>query len=459
MERTFLSGIKKEVIYCLQFLLLFIGGNCLSACTKGAQKVALIDPPNIIFILSDDLGSGDLSCYGHPYAQTPNIDQLAHTGLQLKRCYALGVTCAPSRAAFMTGRFPATLAGSSVANGFDQYPTLTEILQQNGYQTGHVGKWHMGNKQQLGSQPYGIEYINKQLRIPEVGAGKDDSLFAAAIDFIKRAKGKPFYLNIWSHAIHFPISTGSKFEILFDTIKVNEHDFSQWYLDNKIRPIRQAGLDLDSLMKQYLAEVYELDHHIGEIMQYLEANNLSENTIIVFSSDHGPAPIDLTIQESEDRKKQRYSLLGASGDFKGGKHTFEEGGVRIPFIIRWPAKIPVGTVDSSTVFSAVDFMPTLCGIIGLPTKEFQLSGEDMQASWLGKVQKRTHPLFWKTQAAGSSVTILDGDWKLYENLDSVETLYNLKSDPTENNNIAKAHPEIVRELRQKIDKWKAALPN
>jgi len=306
MERTFLSGIKKEIIYCLKVLLLFIGGNCLSACAKGAQKVTLIDPPNIIFILADDLGYGDLSCYGHPYAQTPNIDQLARTGLQLKRCYALGVTCAPSRAAFMTGRFPATLPGNSTINGFDEYLTLTDILRQNGYQTGHVGKWHMSNKQQLGPQPYGIEYINKQLRMPAAGEGKDDSLFAAAIDFMDRSKEKPFYLNIWCHTIHFPIGIGSKFETLFDTIKVNEHDFSQWYVDNKIRPIQQAGLNLDSLMKQYLAEVYDLDHHVGEIIQYLEENNLSENTIIVFSSDHGPAPIELDLQESEDRKKKRF---------------------------------------------------------------------------------------------------------------------------------------------------------
>ena len=162
-------------------------------------------PPNIVFLFADDLGYADIGCYGHPYAKTPAIDSLAQEGTRFTQFYVTGVTCNPSRTGAMTGIFPARYPKYAADFGFGKRVTITELLKQQGYHTGHFGKWHMGPEDSNGT--YGIDTIETIGKSPGQSKGRDDDLYSAAIEFIKENKDGPFYVNVWGHATHFPVNT------------------------------------------------------------------------------------------------------------------------------------------------------------------------------------------------------------------------------------------------------------
>lgn len=419
-----------------------------------AAPVLAARPPNIVFLFADDLGYGDLRCYGHPYARTPNIDRLATEGTRFTQFYVTGVTCCPSRTGFMTGKFPATFATYPAHGGFGNRITITELLKQAGYATGHFGKWHIGPETESGT--YGIDTIKLAGGSEGNERGRDAVIYDDAIAFIKTNRDRPFYINVWGHATHFPVNTSRGLVAEFKDVNVDRKDFSPT-MQHKFDECLQIGGDLDDSMRQYLGDVYQIDLNVGRVLRAIEELGLREKTIVVFSSDHGPAPV---LFRKKGPREYSNNMLGYAGEFRGGKHEQYEGGVRVPFILRWPGRISAGRVDGTSVISGIDWLPTLCAITGINIDSTDFDGEDISASWLGQEHRRTKPLFWKTSATGSPAAIRDDRWKLIYPLrgrGDVE-LYDLFTDPAETKNIASQHPRVAARLSTKVTAWTATLP-
>ncbi len=433
--------------YLLVAVLALVG---LSGVSRGASD----RPPNVVFMFADDLGYGDLGCYGHPYAKTPAIDQLAEEGTRFTQFYVTGVTCNPSRTGLMTGLFPARFPKYAADFGFGDRTTITELLKQRGYRIGHFGKWHIGPDDSNGT--YGIDVVQTIGKSREESSGRDDDLYSAAIDFIRENKDQPFYINVWGHATHFPVNTPDKLVDEFRDVTVDRNDFAP-PMQHKFDECLQIGGDLNESMRQYLGDVYQIDLNVGRVLAAIDELGLRENTIVVFSSDHGPAPVILANKGAREFSE---NMLGYAGEFRGGKHTQFEGGTRVPFIIRWPGHVQAGRVDNENICSFIDWMPTLCAITGIKTLPDGLDGEDISGIWLGANQTRAKPLFWKASSTGSTPAIRDGKWKMHlgRNRDQGVELYDLSVDVAESDNVAAQHPDVVKTLRGKLRIWLEELP-
>ena len=370
--------------------------------TNVAVEAQSQQPPNVVLLFADDLGYGDLSCYGHPYSKTPAIDRLAKEGTRFTQFYVTGVTCNPSRTGLMTGIFPARFNKYAADFGFGDKPTVTQLLKRRGYKTGHFGKWHIGPTDSDGT--YGIDSIETIGKSKDKTAGRDNDLYAAAIRFIKRNREHPFYVNVWGHATHFPVNTPESLVKEFSDVHVNRSDFSPT-MQHKFDECAKIGGEIDSSMQQYLGDVYQIDQNVQRILDVLDEYGLSDNTIVVFSSDHGPAPVLLGKRAPREHSK---NMLGYAAEFQGGKHSQYEGGTRVPFIIRWPGHIKAGHVEQESVCSFVDWLPTLCSIAGVEQLPQDLDGEDISDILFGNSREREKPLFWKTSATGSTPTIRSG---------------------------------------------------
>ena len=219
-------------------------------------------------------------------------------------------------------------------------------------------------------------------------------------------------------------------------------------------------------MRAYLADIFSLDEDVGRLLKRLDELGLRENTIVVFSSDQGAAPIRADGKKSGGRTyepdKLRLNAMGYSGILRGGKHGMLEGGVRVPWIIRWPRHVPANRVDEKSVISGADFLPTLCAIAGVTINANDFDGEDASAAWLGKGEHvRTKPLLWKTSSVNSDAGIRESQWKLIhptrKNGDEL-ALYDIVSDPGEKQNLVTKHPDIVKKLSSQVKVWVATLP-
>ena len=425
----------------------------LHAAEAGAPK------PNIVFLLADDLGGGDLHCYGHPYSRTPNIDSLARDGSRFTQFYATGATCCPTRTGLMTSKFPATYPTYPANGGFANRVTITELLKKQGYATGHFGKWHIGPEQKPGT--YGIDSIGageeqggKKKKLAD-DRGRDAPIYDDAIKFIEQHKDGPFYVNVWGHISHNPVNPNDALVKRWSGLKVRDGDFPA-QMHSKFDEVRQAGGDVDDGMRRYLADVESLDDSVGRLLKRLDELGLCENTIVVFSTDQGA---DMT---KGAEGGLRFNQMGFNGAHRGGKHTHWEGGVRVPWIVRWPGHVPAGRTDEQSVISGVDWLPPLCSIAGVKINAADFDGEDASAAWLGQgPHVRTRPLLWKTSSPGSESLIREGQWKLRhptrKNGGELE-LYDITVDPAELKNLAAQHPEIVKELSAKVEAWGATLP-
>lgn len=442
-------------------------GECLAADAK---------KPNIIFILADDYGWGDPHCYGHPYAKTPNIDQLAKEGTRFTRFYATGITCCPARAGLMTGKLPATFQRYPADFGFGDRVTITELLKKHGYATGHVGKWHMGPNEKSGT--YGMDVVGADLtptltKRPKEGH-KDEHIYDSAMAFIEQHRAGPFYLNVWTHIAHHTITPQQKFVDEFAGVTVDEDDFSD-YQREKFQTVRENGGDVNDAMRHYLGEAFTMDQDIGRLLAKLDELGLSENTIVVFSSDQGPpAPKNAIPRPAQIAKakaagkelspeniKLGMRLLGYAGpETRGGKLDDYQGGVLVPFIVRWPGHVPAGRVDEKSVISGADWLPTICAIAGVPIDESEFDGEDASKAILGGVHERGGPLFWKTNTDRSDPAMLWRNWKFFGSSrpQGKLELYDLSSDPGERINLADQHPQLVLELSSKLKAWTDTLP-
>jgi N-acetylgalactosamine-6-sulfatase len=430
------------------------------AASAAAQNTR---PPNIVFILTDDLGWGDLSCYGSRF-RTPRLDQLAREGTQFTQFYVNGPVCSPSRTAFFTGRFPNRLrvsghfateelnAKRGMPNFLDpSVPNVPRALKQAGYVSGQFGKWHLGfHTGAPMPDAYGIDehltVASNEKRWEEQRPGfraqSTRMIVDEGIRFMERNRDKPFYLALWTLLPHATLDPTEA-----QLAKVPNYGAAR---APKYKTTAQV----------YYASLLDLDEQIGRLMDKLGELGLRENTIVLFSSDNGPEDIHLA--------EASHSGIGSPGPFRGRKRSLYEGGVRVPFLASWPGRIPAGRVDTTSVVSAVDFMPTLTRIAGVePPDAKMLDGEDIRQALFGKPWKRTRPLMWewRYRIAGYAtnhspmLSIRDGNWKLLFNPDrSRVELYDVVRDSMEVNNVAAQNADVVKRLSEMALVWQKTLP-
>lgn len=460
--------MARGIILCLLGLL-----ACTPAMTRAASR-----PPNVLFVLIDDMGYGDLTCYGEKRVHTDQIDRIAAEGIRFTQFYVNSPICSPSRTALLTGQYGARWKITSYLasrkentdRGMAQWldpsvPTVARPLEAAGYVTGHFGKWHMGGQRDVGDAPLITEYgfektlttfeglgdrvlplLNKfdgkppqkyALGSDKLGHGhitwvdravETSSFVHAAIDFMQQAEkdGKPFYVNVWPDDVHSPFFPP--------------------------KALRGNG----TKKTLYLGVVQATDDQLTPLFDFVRNSPaLRDNTLIVIASDNGPEP-----------------GAGSAGPFRGHKGNLYEGGVREPFIIWGPgliAKSAVGKTNSKTVVAGVDFLPSVLAVAGLkPAPGQQLDGQDLSASLLGKERGvRSKPLFWirppdrpgPANDPFPDLAVRDGDWKLLINEDgSKPQLYDLAKDIGEKNDLATQNPEITDRLKKMVLEWRRTLP-
>ena len=434
-------------------------GSCLLLGLGGAAVAASAPSrPNIVFVLADDLGTGDLACYGGSIAPTPNLDRLAREGTRFNRYYSASPICSPSRCGLITGQFPArwqitsflqTRAGNRACQQVDfldpAAPSLPRALRLAGYATAHVGKWHLGGGRDVTDArkfaDYGYDEGVGTYESPEphpditatnwIWSDKDKvkrwdrtAFFVEkAIDFLARHRSQPCFVNVWIDDPHTP-----------------------WV------PKGADRLPKGDTRERLARVLTEMDRQIGRLMDAVPAN-----TLLVFASDNGPLP---TFQGTR--------TVG----LRGSKLSLYEGGIRLPLLVRWPGKVPAGRVDDSTVLAAADMLPTLCAVAGARLPDGAAGdGEDLSAALLGTSAERTKPLLWEYGRNDESfkypagrdrspnVAIQAGRWKLLINADGTGAeLYDLATDAAETRNLAASNPDIAQRLAGRVHAWRKSLP-
>ena len=446
----------KRIIYLIILLVIF-------SCEKNNNS------PNIVFILADDLGYGDLSSYGSQTIETINIDKLADDGVKLTSYYAAQPVCSASRAAILTGAYPNRIGiynafGPTSDSGIshNEY-TLAEMLKENGYKTGIFGKWHLGSKKEFFptnhgfDEFYGILYSNDMWRWhPEYPEGYPQDLLlyrnenalkeiidqsnltkditTESINFIEKNKGNPFFLYIAHPQPHVPLFVSEDFEDL-------------------------TGNGL------YADVIKEIDYSVGRVLDKIEESGLTENTIVVFTSDNGPW-------------LSYGNHSGSSGIFREGKGTTWEGGVRVPSIIKFPNGLKPNEIDEPIM--AIDWMPTFANITRSKLSQNKIDGKDIWPLLSGEVEKSPHEKLYFYYRVNELHSIRMNNWKIqfsrtyrslngkaggkdgipvkYEmNLIDKNELYNLKDDPQERIDVYDKFPEIAKKMEELAEKARVEL--
>ncbi|MGQ1784609.1 sulfatase-like hydrolase/transferase [Saccharicrinis sp. GN24d3] len=446
-----------------------------------------ISQPNIVVVLCDDLGYGDLSSFGHPIIQTPNLDQLAEDGIKLTNCYSAAPVCSPSRAGLLTGRSP------NKAGIYDFIPgtrkskdcrdlvhlqkheqTIPAMLKNAGYTTCLSGKWHCSSRFNSNVQPkpdyFGFDhwfathnnaapthqnpknFIRNGEEVGEIAGFSCQIVVEEAIQWLKKKeKDKPFYLQVCFHEPHEPIASPQNLVDKYLPDSENEN---------------QA---------QYFANVANMDQAVGRLVQYLKYSGNDDNTLIFFTSDNGP--------ETLNRYYRATRSYGSPGDLKGMKLWTSEAGFRVPGILHWMGQNTFkGTTDA--VVSSLDLMPTFAELAGATLPDRKLDGESIATLIKTGKQERAKPLIWAFYNALNEhrVAMRSGDWKIlcrlkndtsympqlnniYEgNATSVKNaimtdfeLYNMKDDIGESENKAMEYPEVFNRMKKQLEKEYADL--
>jgi iduronate 2-sulfatase len=435
--------------------------------------------PNIVMVFIDDMGWGDLSCFGNRDAETPQIDRLAREGLRFSQFYVNAPICSPSRCALTTGQYPqrwritsylnnrADNARRGVADWLDpEAPTVARILREQGYATGHFGKWHLGGQRDVDNAPpisaYGFDQSltnfegmgakllpltmkpgDKQpgriwadaerlgepiewIQRAEITGGYVD----AAISFAERAVegGRPFYINLWPDDVHSPFWP----------------PIEKWQEGKRSR---------------YLVVLEEMDRQLGKLFDYLRGHpKLRDNTLVLVCSDNGPEP-----------------GAGSAGPLRGAKTRLYEGGIRSPLVVWGPGLIPQarqGTHNSTSVFAAFDLAPSLLELAQAPIPaKVRFDGESLASTLIGKSNaSRSSPIFWRRPPDRKNsppaladpqpdLAVRDGQWKLLCDYDGLHPeLYDLDHDVGESKNLAAQQPEVVERLTSAVVAWHRSMP-
>ena len=444
----------------------FTGALVSSSCVEKVQK-----QPNILYILADDLGYGDLSCYGQQKFSTQNIDRLAKEGMLFTRHYTGCTVSAPSRSSLMTGQHTGhtPIRGNKDWTPEGNWPlkadafTIAEVLKTRGYITGTFGKWGLGyidtegdpnsqgfdefygyNCQSLAHNYYPdhLWHNKEKILLHENDNGKKgiysaDLIHQAAISFLEKNKEKPFFLFYPTTIPHAELLAKEEYMKLFR----GKFDPEKSFRGVDDGPTFRLGpySSQPESHATFAAMVKELDDYVGELLNKLKELGLDKNTIVIFASDNGP--------HREGGADPDY--FNSNGDLRGYKRDLYEGGIRTPMLVRWPGKVRAGS-KSDHISAFWDILPTLADITGAVIPE-GLDGISFLASLTGRKQKQHEYLYWEFHEQGGKVAVRMGNWKAVKlNIDKTpqgETeLYDLSTDIGELNNVASANPAIVKKM-------------
>jgi arylsulfatase A-like enzyme len=442
-------------------MMLMMAFACVQAFAQESPK-APPATPHIVFILADDLGPGDLACYGGADVPTPNIDRLAREGIRFTQYYSAAPICSPSRAGLITGQFPArwritsflqTRAGNRECGQADfldpAAPSLPRILKAAGYATAHFGKWHLGGGRDVVDAPpfakYGYDEHAGTYESPEphpditstkwiwspqdkVKRWERSGFFVdKTLEFLARRKGQPCFVNLWLDDPHTP------------------------WVPTPDAPKGNTQPNLRGVL-------VEMDRQVGRLLDGLRERGLDRDTLVIFTSDNGAMP---TFQGRR------------SAPLRGSKLSLYEGGIRLPFIARWPGRSPAGRVDEETVIAAVDVLPTLSAVAGTKLPDgIAFDGENVIAALEGKTVPRTKPLFWEygrneksfsyppnKRDRSPNVAVREGRWKLLVDGDGSDAqLFDVVADRAEAKDLASEQPDVVSRLTKLALDWRKSLP-
>ncbi len=436
-----------------------IAGAAVLPALKLSQRRSDARRPNILFILADDLGYGDLSCYGRPDYQTPNLDRLAAQGVRFLNAYSASPVCTPTRCAFITGRYPARtrvgletplterrdLGDKALTLGLPpEHPTIASMLKQSGYETALIGKWHLGYLPNFGPIQSGFEeffgimsgavdfFTHKDMegdldfyegKVPVERVGyMTEMLTQRAVDYISRHRGqqagaRPFYLSLHYTAPHWP-----------------------WEGPGDQKVSRELGLGYDAFtsggsLKTYAAMMKSLDDGVGEVLKALARAGLSQNTLVIFTSDNGG---------------ERFSY---NWPFSGQEFSLWEGGVRVPALVRWPGVVPVGGANHQALIT-MDWTATMLAVGGAkPDPAYPLDGDDLLPIIRGTRPAYDRTFFWRNS---NQDAVKKGRWK-YLNDGTREYLFDLSVDQRERANFREQNPTNFSQLKDEFKNWESTV--
>jgi arylsulfatase A-like enzyme len=439
------------------FFIAFLFCLVLQAQTKKERL------PNIIVILADDLGYGDIGPYGQQKIKTPNLDRLAKEGMRFTDFYAGSTVCAPSRASLMTGQHTGrtNIRGNGELPLRPQDSILPQVLKQKGYVNGMVGKWGLGLQNTAGApEKKGWDFFvghlhhveghyqqsdsvwkiiggeSKKVQVPK-GTYLNELFTTSAIDFIKQNQNRPFFLYVSYTLPHAELVVPEKY-----LKQYQDADGNSLFAPEKAHPAGQHYGPQLQPKAAYAAMVTSMDDYIGKLLQQLKKNGLDKNTIVVFASDNG------THIEGGRRMQDATEIFRSSGPLKGIKRDLYEGGIRIPFLVKWPGHVPANSTSQYTG-AFWDLLPTVAAIAG--AKVSHTDGISFLPALKRKSQQDQHEfLYWEFYEQGFKQAIRKGEWKairFYKDARPLRTeLYNLANDIGETTDLSQAHPEKVNEL-------------
>ena len=426
---------------------LFEFALALTVVLAAASVSAQTSPPNIVLIMSDDMGYGDLGSYGAPDVQTPNIDTLARDGIKLTDFYANGVLCSPTRAGLITGRYQhrygieSALGSGPLAEGLVVTGnSLPQLLRNAGYTTGLVGKWHLGMVDAHNPGAHGFDYFfgfrggyidfyqhdrgpaNPDLWENDTRIERDgymtDLITEETVNFIERSAGdtRPFFVDVAYNAPHWPYQPPD-----MPSVARNNAGHLQPHIEGT------------STRADYVAMVERVDQGVGEILDALDRLGLSDNTLVIFTNDNGG------------------EWLARNAPLFHRKWTVWEGGIRVPALVRWPGRIPAGRV-SDQVGITMDLTATILAVANASVPA-NLEGLNLMPIWAGEEPEVERVLFWRTNVGGQvQRAVRSGDWKLV--IDGNATfVFNLRLDPGERQDLANQRQDIAARLRPLHDAW------
>nr|NUR36531.1 sulfatase-like hydrolase/transferase [Sphingomonas sp.] len=472
-----------------------IGAACLAlaavplgsgAFAQSRERSDAAHRPNVLFVLIDDMGFGDLSIMGDKKVQTPNLDRLAREGVLVTHFYDAAPICSASRAGFMTGRFPASVGfvnyvsdraynkATGQADWLDpRLPTLAKLMRAAGYATVHIGKWHLGGGRDIGNAPWPTAYgfaesfttfeglgprvlvsdeerdlaeqsnkLGNGPRFWEIKTNLTRLYTDMAADFIAQHSDKQWFVNLWLNDVHDPWAPD----------------------DHSLREVMGHGTSADD--DRYLATLVKTDRTLGRLFDRLDQMGQLDNTLIIVTSDNGPSSL------------QRYYEMGntapgSTAALRGRKWSLYEGGIRQPLILYWRGHMKPGTRDDTTVGEGVDLLPTIASILGVKAPDGSV-GTDLSPVLMGTPVTDRPSLFWAYGKEGAAeeppqptqardrappFAIREGNWKLLAGPHGTNPqLYDIAKDPGETDDLAAREPVQCVRLLAKLKTWMASLP-
>lgn len=432
-----------------RFLFLF---SILNSCSREAR---IDKKPNIIVIVTDDQGYGDLAYHGNPIVKTPNLDSFAIQSFELTN-FHVGTTCAPTRAGIMTGRNANrnnawhTIAGCSIL--LEDEETMPQVFQRNGYQTTMFGKWHLGDNYPFRPHDRGFQeafyhggggvqqtpdfwnndyFDDTYFRngVPEKTKGYcTDVWFNEAIAYTNKQKEKPFFMYLALNAAHGPFNVPEKYERMY------------------------ATAPLTDIQKRFYGMISNIDDNFGRLVSHLKKTDQFDNTILIFTTDNGTARGITKIKDSED-------VLGYNAGLRGTKGSHYDGGHKVPFFISWPDGKIQRKTKSNDLVAHVDLLPTLAELVDIRfAAKKELDGKSMAATFKGEETDSKRLLVVDTQRnqlpeKGRNPSVMQGEWRLVNGTE----LYNTLADAGQQNDISVRHPEKVKEMKTFYDDWWASI--